>query len=78
MGWPTTGLVRRALTCRITCLQVLMPTHLKQRCSLPLILRGFLPFKGQYAFHGGFVPADEMPDAEAFRELIEETGTDSV
>jgi ADP-ribose pyrophosphatase YjhB (NUDIX family) len=54
-----------------------MPTHLKQRCSLPLILRGFLPFKGQYAFHGGFVPADEMPDAEAFRELIEETGTDS-
>jgi ADP-ribose pyrophosphatase YjhB (NUDIX family) len=55
-----------------------MPTHLKQRCSLPLILRGFLPFKGQYAFHGGFVPADEMPDAEAFRELIEETGTDSV
>jgi len=52
-----------------------MPTHLKQRCSLLLTLRGFLPFKGQFAFPGGFVPADETPDAEAFRELSEETDT---
>jgi ADP-ribose pyrophosphatase YjhB (NUDIX family) len=42
---------------------------------LLLILRRFPPFKGQYAFHGGFVPADKTPDAEAFRELSEETGT---
>jgi ADP-ribose pyrophosphatase YjhB (NUDIX family) len=39
------------------------------------ILRGFLPFKGQFAFPGGFVPAEETPDAEVFRELSEKTDT---
>jgi len=42
---------------------------------LLLILREFLPFIAQFAFPGGFVPADETPDAEAFRELSEETDT---
>jgi hypothetical protein len=33
MGWPTTGLVWHALTCRITCLEEQMPTRQTQRYS---------------------------------------------
>ena len=39
-----------------------------------LIERGNEPFKGQWAFPGGFVNMDETTDQAALRELEEETG----
>ena len=39
-----------------------------------LIKRGIEPFKGQWAFPGGFVRIDESADEGARRELEEETG----
>lgn len=41
-----------------------------------LIKRAQEPFKGQYAFPGGFLDMDETPEACAKRELQEETGLD--
>ena len=40
-----------------------------------LIQRGIEPFKGQWAFPGGFVKIDESADEGARRELEEETGS---
>ena len=39
-----------------------------------LILRGFEPFKGCWAFPGGFMNMDETTEQCAIRELEEETG----
>lgn len=42
--------------------------------NLLLIARGIEPFKGQWAFPGGFVRIQETTEACARRELAEETG----
>ena len=39
-----------------------------------LIQRGNMPFKGGWAFPGGFMNIDETAEAAAVRELQEETG----
>ena len=43
-----------------------------------LIERGIEPFKGQWAFPGGFVHMDETTEEGAKRELLEETGLKDV
>ena len=42
-----------------------------------LIERGFEPYKGCWAFPGGFLEMDESADEGAKRELMEETGLDT-
>jgi 8-oxo-dGTP diphosphatase len=42
--------------------------------SVLLIERGKYPFKGKWAFPGGFLDLDEELEAGARRELLEETG----
>ena len=43
-----------------------------------LIERGIEPFKGQWAFPGGFMQMDESAEEGAARELEEETGLKNV
>lgn len=46
----------------------------KEGLSVLLIERGEEPFKGKWAFPGGFMQMDETSDMCAYRELQEETG----
>jgi len=48
-----------------------------QELKVLLIERGFEPYKGYWAFPGGFLEMDESAEEGARRELKEETGLDS-
>ena len=48
----------------------------KEGLSVLLIERGADPYKGRWAFPGGFLNMDEKADDGAARELKEETGLD--
>jgi len=49
-----------------------------EQLKVLLIQRGKEPFKGQWAFPGGFVDIDEDIDVCATRELAEETGLNAI
>ena len=53
---------------------VIFGYDLREGLSVLLIQRGIDPFKGQWAFPGGFLRMDEDADTCARRELLEETG----
>ena len=48
-----------------------------ERLQVLLIERGLEPYKGRWAFPGGFLKMDETAEEGARRELKEETGLDS-
>ena len=48
-----------------------------ERLQVLLIERGIAPFKGRWAFPGGFLKMDETAEEGAKRELKEETGLES-
>jgi len=48
------------------------------KLNILLIERGIEPFKGQWAFPGGFVNMDESTEEAAIRELKEETNLEKV
>lgn len=48
-----------------------------ERLQVLLIERGIEPFKGKWAFPGGFIKMDESAEEGALRELREETGLDN-
>lgn len=47
------------------------------RLNVLLIKRGVEPFKGKWAFPGGFLKMDESAEEGARRELLEETGLET-
>ena len=47
-----------------------------ERLQVLLIERGIEPYKGRWAFPGGFLKMDETAEEGAKRELKEETGLD--
>jgi len=53
---------------------VVLFTRLKRGARVLLIRRKLEPFKGRWAFPGGFVDDNESLEAAASRELFEETG----
>ena len=53
---------------------VIFGYDLREGLSVLLIQRGIDPFKGQWAFPGGFLRMDEDADTCARRELLEEAG----
>ena len=48
-----------------------------ERLQVLLVERGIEPYKGRWAFPGGFLKMDETAEEGARRELKEETGLDS-
>lgn len=48
-----------------------------QQLKVLLIRRGIAPYKGKWAFPGGFLRMDESVEQCAMRELVEETGLQS-
>ena len=57
---------------------VIFGYDVKDGLSVLLIRRGLDPYKGSWAFPGGFIQMDEDAETGARRELNEETGLDSV
>lgn len=55
---------------------VIFGYDVKEGLSVLLIERGIEPFKGSWAFPGGFLKMDETTEAGALRELKEETEFD--
>lgn len=53
---------------------VIFGYDLREGLSVLLVQRGIDPFKGRWAFPGGFLKMDEDADTGARRELKEETG----
>jgi 8-oxo-dGTP diphosphatase len=53
---------------------VIFGYDLREGLSVLLVQRGIEPFKGRWAFPGGFLKMDEDADTGARRELMEETG----
>ena len=53
---------------------IIMFSYNKGKLLVLLIERKYLPFKGKWAFPGGFVDMDETAEECAYRELKEETG----
>ena len=53
---------------------VIFGYDLREGLSVLLVQRGIDPFKGRWAFPGGFLRMDEDADTGARRELMEETG----
>ena len=51
-------------------------TYEDRRLKVLLVRRGGEPFKGEWAFPGGFLNMDETAEQGALRELREETGLD--
>jgi 8-oxo-dGTP diphosphatase len=49
-------------------------SYYKNKLLVLLIERKYMPFKGKWAFPGGFVNMDETAEECAYRELKEETG----
>ena len=56
---------------------VIFGYDVREGLSVLLIERGLDPFKGRWAFPGGFLKMDEDADTGARRELKEETGLDT-
>ena len=56
---------------------VIFGYDIKDGLSVLLVERGLDPFKGRWAFPGGFLKMDEDADTGARRELKEETGLDT-
>ena len=48
-----------------------------ERLQVLLVVRGIEPFKGRWAFPGGFIKMDETAEEGALRELKEETGMEN-
>ena len=48
-----------------------------ERLQVLLIERGIEPYKGRWAFPGGFLKMDETAEVGALRELKEETGLEN-
>ncbi len=57
---------------------IVLFTVLENALQVLLIRRGLDPYKGAWAFPGGFVEIDESLDACARRELQEETGLEGI
>ncbi len=53
---------------------IIMFSYYKGKLLVLLIERKYFPFKGKWAFPGGFVDMDETAEECAYRELKEETG----
>lgn len=53
---------------------VIFGYDIREGLSVLLVQRGIDPFKGRWAFPGGFLKIDEDADTGARRELMEETG----
>ena len=57
---------------------VVFANDAKEGLSVLLVERGREPYKGCWAFPGGFLQMDETAEECALRELKEETGFDAV